>query len=152
MQRLASGQAWLRSSGPAKLALRFIYLVIIDRGVAAAHQAVLVELPQLITVRSPPLSVCVVALILEAYGDAVISEAPEVLFESVVELASPLALQEVPDCLAALEELVAIAPLRVLAFVRGSQRADERTRTADLLITNVLSSVSEHCWGLLMPH
>src|SRR5215208_5635474 len=96
MQRLASGQAWLRSSGPAKLALRFIYLVIIDRGVAAAHQAVLVELPQLITVRSPPLSLCVVALILEAYGDAVISEAPEVLFESVVELASPLAPQEVP--------------------------------------------------------
>src|SRR5918993_4512034 len=119
MQRLASGQAWLRSSGPAKLALRFIYLVIIDRGVAAAHQAVLVELPQLIAVATPPLPILVVRLVLEPYRDAVICEAPEVLFESVVELASPLALQEVPDRLAALEELVAVAPLRVLGVGEG---------------------------------
>src|SRR5215204_4616173 len=113
LQKLASGQAWQRSPCPAELAFRFLYLVIVDRGVAAAHQAVLVELPQLITVTSPPLPLHVVALVLEPYRDAVICEAPEVLFESVVELASPLALQEVPDCLAALEELVAVAPLRI---------------------------------------
>src|SRR5215208_6641038 len=87
-QRLASGQAWQRSPCPAELAFRFLYFVIVDRGVAAAHQAVL-------------------------------REAPEVLFESVIELASPLALQEVPDCLAALEELVAVAPLRGLGVGEG---------------------------------
>src|SRR5215212_4173904 len=110
---LASGQAWQRSPCPAELAFRFLYFVIVDRGVAAAHQTVLVELPQLITVATPPLPILVVRLVLEPDCDAVICEAPEVLFESVVELASPLALQEVPDCLAALEELVAVAPLRV---------------------------------------
>src|SRR5215203_1742069 len=117
LQKLASGQAWQRSPCPAELAFRFIYLVIVDRGVAAAHQAVLVELPQFISVTSPPLPILVVRLVLEPDRDAIICEAPEVLFESVVELASPLALQEVPDCLAALEELVAIAPLRI--FVVG---------------------------------
>jgi hypothetical protein len=111
LQRLASGQAWLRSSGPAELALRFVYLVIVDRGIAAAHQAVLVELPQLITVRSPPLPLSVVALILEPDRDAVIRKAPQVLLEPVVELPSPLALEESDYLLASLEELLAVARL-----------------------------------------
>src|SRR5215208_6480064 len=113
LQKLASGQAWQRSPCPAELAFRFLYLVIVDRGVATAHQAVLVELPQLITVATPPLPILVVRLVLELDRDAIICEAPEVLFESVVELASPLALQEVADCLAALEELVTVAPFRI---------------------------------------
>jgi len=61
--------------------------------------------------RTPPLPLCVVALVLEPDRDAIIREAPEVLLEPVVELPSPLAPEEIPDSLPALEELVAVSPL-----------------------------------------
>src|SRR5215211_8356761 len=64
-------------------ALRLLYLVVVDRGVAAAHQAVLVELPQLVTVATPPLSILVVGFVLEPDRDAVFRKAPEVLLEPV---------------------------------------------------------------------
>jgi hypothetical protein len=38
------------------------------------------------------------------------------------------------------------------AYISRIRRADERTRTADLLITSVRSSVSGHCTGLQNPH
>src|SRR5215211_3360875 len=93
--------------------------VVVDGGVAPAHEAVSIELPQVVEVTSPPLSIRIVRLVLEPDGDAVLGEAPEVLFQPVVELASPLAPEEGDDLLAALEELVAVAPLRIL---RISQR------------------------------
>src|SRR5205823_8385914 len=73
-----------------------------------------VELPVLASVAPPPLAVGVVALVLEAHGDPVVREAPELLAQPVVELARPLALEELHDRLATAEELVAVAPLRVL--------------------------------------
>src|SRR5215217_6851104 len=60
-------------------ALGLVYPVVVDRGVAPLHQAVLVELPQFITVTSPPLPLCIVALVLEPDRNAVSREAPEVL-------------------------------------------------------------------------
>jgi len=42
------------SPGPAELALRLVYLVVVDRGIAALHQAILVELPKLIAMPLPP--------------------------------------------------------------------------------------------------
>src|SRR5215203_258753 len=102
------------SPAPAKLALRLFYLVVVDGGVPPPHQAALIELPQLVPMTSPPLPVRVVALVLEPDRDAVLREAPQVLLETVVELLCPLAPQEVPDRGAPLEELVAVAPLRVL--------------------------------------
>src|SRR5215211_8293830 len=93
--------------------------VVVDGGVAPAHEAVSIELPQLIPMTSPPLSIRIVRLVLEPDGDAVLGEAPEVLFQPVVELASPLAPEEGDDLLAALEELVAVAPLRVLGVGEG---------------------------------
>src|SRR5262249_32679021 len=68
----------------------------------------------LVAVAAPPLARAVVRLVLEANGDAVALVAPQLLAQLVVELARPLALQELLDGLAALEELVAVAPLRVL--------------------------------------
>ena len=100
-------------------ALGLVYLVVVDGGVAAAHQTVFVELPQLVAVATPPLPLYVPALVLEPDRDAVPREAPEVLFEPVVQLPSPLARQEVPDGLPALEELVAVAPLGVLGVGEG---------------------------------
>jgi hypothetical protein len=42
--------------------------------------------------------------------------------------------------------------LDVLVPVQRVQRAEERTRTADLLITSVRSAVAECCTGLQFPH
>src|SRR5215218_7255909 len=94
--------------------LGLVYFVVVDRGITAPHQAALVELPQFIPMRSPPLSLCIVALVLEPDRDAVISEAPEVLLEPVVKLPCPLAPQERDDLLATLEELITVTPLGVL--------------------------------------
>src|SRR5215204_4995755 len=88
--------------------------VVVDGGVAPAHEAVSIELPQLIPMTSPPTPLRVVALVLEPDRDAVPREAPEVLLQAVVELPGPLTLEERDDLLAALEELLAVAPLGVL--------------------------------------
>src|SRR5215203_2765730 len=88
--------------------------VVVDGGVAPAHEAVSIELPQLIPMTSPPAPLRVVALVLEPDRDAVPREAPEVLLKTVVQFPCPLAPQEVPDRFAPFEELVAVAPLGVL--------------------------------------
>src|SRR5215212_4107101 len=99
---------------PAVTALGFLYLVVVYAGIAAPHEAVLVELPVLVAVAAPPLPVLVVRLVLEAHRDAVAREAPQLLHEPVVKLPVPLAAQEVPYRLTSLEELVAVPPLGVL--------------------------------------
>src|SRR5215218_5442072 len=88
--------------------------VVVDGGVAPAHEAVSIELPHLIPMTSPPAPLRIVALVLEPDRDAVAREAPQVLLQAVVELPCPLAPQEVPDRLAPFEELLAVAPLGVL--------------------------------------
>src|SRR4051812_2377257 len=91
---------------------------VVDARLAAAHVALVVELPLLVAVAAPPLARGVAALVLEAHGDPVGGERPQVLAQRVVLLALPLAREERDDRLAAGEELVAVAPLRVLG-VRG---------------------------------
>lgn len=49
---------------------------VVDAGFAAAHQSVLVELPQLVAVAAEPLSGVVVPFVLEADGDAVVRGIP----------------------------------------------------------------------------
>src|ERR687887_1331699 len=100
-------------------ALALVDPVVVDARVAPAHVAELVELPVLVAVAAPPLPAGVVALVLEPHGDAVVVEAPELLAQPVVELARPLAAQEVADRVAALEELVAVAPVGVLGVCPG---------------------------------
>src|SRR5918912_544704 len=92
-------------------AIGLVYLVVVDRGVATAHQTVLVELPQFDAMRTPPLSIHIPALVLEPDRDAVPRKAPEVLLQPVVQLALPLPPEKVSYGLPALEELVAVAPL-----------------------------------------
>src|SRR5215212_6412690 len=100
-------------------ALGLVYLVVVDGGIAAAHQTVFVELPQLVAVAAPPLSINVPALVLEPDRDAVLRKTPEVLLQPIVPLPGPLASQKVPDGLPAREELVAVAPLGVLGVGEG---------------------------------
>jgi hypothetical protein len=45
--------------------------------------------------------------------------------------------------------------LKIVPFskdLQAKKRADERTRTADLLITSVRSGVAGRCTGLQIPH
>src|SRR3954471_21993432 len=95
-------------------ALALVDSVVVDARVAPAHVAEVVELPVLVAVAAPPLAVGVVGLVLEPDRDPVLVEAPQLLAQPVVELARPLAAQEVADGVAAGEELVAIAPIGVL--------------------------------------
>src|SRR3954463_16174157 len=92
---------------------------VVDARLAAAHVALVVELPLLVAVAAPPPAGGVAALVLEAHGDPVGGERPQVLAQRVLELAVPLAAQERDDLVAPVEELVAVAPLRVLGVGGG---------------------------------
>ena len=83
---------------------------VVDGGLAAAHQAAGRELPQLVAVAAPPLARGVPGLVLEADGDAVAAEAPQVLAQRVVELALPLLGEELDDFAASGEVGAAVAP------------------------------------------
>src|SRR3546814_5231450 len=72
-----------------------------------------VQLPQPVAIAAPPLAGRVVPLVLEPDGDPVLAESPEVLAQCVVQLALPLAGQELDDLLAAADEHVAVAPYGV---------------------------------------
>ncbi len=88
--RMADGHQVLHhhqiSSSPVELALGLVYLVVVYARVAATHVPLVVELPQLVPVRAPPLAFPVVRLVLEPDRDAVLRKAPKVLLEPVVEL------------------------------------------------------------------
>ena len=70
---------------------------IVDAGIAQPHQAVGIELPVLVAVGAEPLAAVVAPLVGEADGDAVVGKRPKLLDQPVVELARPLAGQEVDD-------------------------------------------------------
>src|SRR5258708_5242305 len=91
-----------------------IYRQIVDAGLTPAHQAVLVELPQLVTIAAPPLARFVVALVLESDSNTISAETPQLLAERVVQFAQPLTAQELNNLFAAGHEFIAVAPHRVL--------------------------------------
>jgi len=97
----------------------FVDRDVVDARLAAAHVPLVVELPLLVPVAAPPLAGGVAGLVLEAHGDAVAGERPQVLAQRVVELALPLAGQERDDRVAAADELAAVAPLGVLGVGAG---------------------------------
>lgn len=77
-------------SGPEKLAIVFGNGQVVDAGFPAAHQAVLVKLPDLVAVAAMPLARGVVPFKLDAHCDAVIGVAPQVFDEPVIEFTFPL--------------------------------------------------------------
>src|SRR3954469_24198537 len=92
---------------------------VVDARLAAAHVALVVELPLLVAVAAPPLPRRVATLVLEAHGDPVLRERPQVLAQRVLMLALPLAAQELDDRRAPAQELVPVAPLGVLGVGGG---------------------------------
>jgi hypothetical protein len=89
---------------------------VVDGGFAAAHQAVLVELPLLVAVGSIPLAGAVMPFILKPHRDAVAVETPEILDQTVVMLLLPLAGEERDDGGAALKHFRAVTPAAVLGI------------------------------------
>src|SRR5438105_4672156 len=83
---------------------------VVDAGLPASHEPVSVEFPELVAVASPPLAVRVVAFVLEAHGDSVVLEAPDVLSQRVIQLALPFRCEERDDLGPAADERVSVAP------------------------------------------
>src|SRR6478735_6295262 len=112
-------QGWWSEDGQLALAgsdaqLGLVDGHVVDARLAAAHVTEVVELPLLVAVGPPPLPVGVARLVLETDGDAVAGEGPQVLPQAVVELALPLAGQELDHGRPAEDVLAAVAPLGVL--------------------------------------
>src|ERR1700741_3758350 len=74
------------------------------------HQPVAVELPVLVAERTKPAPGVVVPLVGKAHGDAIVLKGPQLLDQSVVELAVPLATEKRHDLLSADDELGPVAP------------------------------------------
>src|SRR4051794_13407290 len=108
--RVIVGSAALR---PVEEALVLGDAQVVDAGVPAPHQPVLVEFPVLVAVGAVPVPRVVMALVGEAHGDAVALDGPQLLDQAVVQLALPLAGQEGHDLVPAVDELRPVAPLGV---------------------------------------
>src|SRR3569833_1047358 len=89
---------------------------VVDARFAPAHQPLLVELPLLVAVGAEPAAAGVVPFVLEAHGDAVAVERPQILDQPVVELLLPLAREEADDRRAALDEFRTVSPATVLGI------------------------------------
>jgi hypothetical protein len=100
----------LRGARAEDAPLRLVDRHVVDARLAPAHEAVVVELPQLVAVAAEPLAGRVVAFVLEAHRDPVPGERPEALAEGVVELSFPLGGEERDDLVASGDEGVAVAP------------------------------------------
>src|SRR5215216_148061 len=101
---------------PVEAPLALLDGEIVDAGLAPPHQAVFVELPLLVAVGAMPLPGIVVPFILEAHGDAVLVERPEILDQAIVVLLRPFAGEKFDDRLAPLEEFGAVTPAAVLGI------------------------------------
>src|SRR6202011_858403 len=99
---------------PVILAIGFGNGNVVDGGDAPAHQPADIELPVLVAVGAEPVSRVVVPFVGKTHRDAVLAACPDFLDEPVVELAAPLAAQELLDGRAPVQKLGAVAPHRVL--------------------------------------
>src|SRR3954465_12060181 len=95
---------------PVILALALLDRKIVDAGDPQPHQSVFVELPVLVSIAAEPVPAVVVPFIGKSHRNAVLAKGPDLLDQTIVELAAPLARQERFDGLAAMQKLGAIAP------------------------------------------
>src|SRR4029077_3390579 len=102
--------------GPVKAAVLLRNREVVDAGFAAAHQAVLVELPLLVAVGAMPLPGRVVPLILKAHRDAVAVERPEILDQPIIQFLGPFAGEKGDDRRAALKKFRAVTPAAILGI------------------------------------
>src|SRR5262245_56497245 len=105
-----------RALRPAEFARGLGDRQVVDAGIAQAHQPLVIKLPILVTIGAQPVAGIVVPFIVEAHGDAIVGKSPQLLDQSIVELARPFAAQERLDLGAPHREFGAIAPAAVLGI------------------------------------
>ncbi len=76
---------------PMELAVFHLDRQVINRGVSCPHQTVVIELPIFVSVGSKPVAGFVMPFLGKADCDAILSEGPELLDETVLQLMRPLA-------------------------------------------------------------
>src|SRR5271156_6053963 len=129
------------SQGPMEKALRFLDGQIVDRSVPVMHEAVLIELPVLIAVGAKPVPRIVMPFVGKAHGNSGAVKGPELLDQTVVLLALPLARQELDDLFPSGYKFGAIAP----DAVHGVRQRDP-FRIAR--VPTIFSSTDLECRGL----
>ena len=96
-----------------ELAVTFLDWQVVDARFATSHQPLVVEFPQLVAVAAMPVIRLVVPFVLKLDRDPLGGEGPQVLDQTVVELALPLVGEKPPNLLAAYRELGPIPPYRI---------------------------------------
>jgi hypothetical protein len=81
---------------PLIFAVTLVDRKVVDAGDAAAHQAVLIELPILVAVGPEPVTTVVVPFVGDAHREAVLAEGPQLLDRAIVQLAVPFCASERP--------------------------------------------------------
>jgi hypothetical protein len=117
---------------PAETAVGLGNRDVVDAGLAAAHQAGLVELPLLVAVGTMPLAGIVMPLVLKPHRDAVAVERPEILDQAIFMLLRPFAGQECDDRRPALKKFRAVAPAAVLGISQTSRLVGFQHKINDL--------------------
>jgi hypothetical protein len=98
------------AEGPEVLAIRAANGQIVHAREAPRHEAVRLEFPVLVSVRSKPLPAVVVPLVGKPDGDPVVVKRPEPLDEAIVQLSDPLPREKLNNCRTTGQKFRAIAP------------------------------------------
>src|ERR1700729_3167330 len=93
------------SKRPMILAPGFFDRKIVDASEPARHKTVLIEFPVFVAIRAEPVPRVVMPLIGKTHRDPVFFESPEFFDQPVIELLSPLALQEGNDFVPSVHKL-----------------------------------------------
>lgn len=86
---------------------------IIDGGITAAHDAVLVVLPVFISVGAIPVPGIIMSFVSETYSDTISAEGPKFFDKSIVKLSIPFSFEESDDRVSAVNKLSSISPTAI---------------------------------------
>src|SRR5258707_14256364 len=106
--------------GPEKLAVGFKDGDVVDAGFTPQHQAAFVVLPQFVAVAAIPLAAGVVAFVLVAHGDPVVSEGPQGFDQAVIEFSIPFTSEKRPYLVTADDKFAPVAPHRIFGVSEGN--------------------------------
>ncbi len=74
---------WANSLVPMKLAVDLRIGIVVDAGLAMSHQTRIIKLPVLIAVRTEPVSIAVMILLLKANSEPIFAECPQVIDQAI---------------------------------------------------------------------
>src|SRR5712672_3609738 len=95
---------------PVIFALAIFDRQVVDGGDPPSHQALFVELPILVAIATKPVARIVVPFICKAHGYPIVAKRPDLLDQSILQLAYPFAYEEGLNGLPTTNELGAVAP------------------------------------------